>query len=481
MSGSGFALGLDIASYEWMAAITLIIVGKYFLPIFIEKGFYTIPEFVEKRFSTNLKTTLAVFWIGLYVVVNLASVLYLGSLALETIMGIPMIYGIIGLALFAAAYSLYGGLSAVAWTNVIQVIFLVLGGLVTTYIVLNTVPGGEGVIAGLKTVYESTPERFSMIFDESNTYYDMLPGIGVLIGGMWVANLYYWGFNQYIIQRILAAKSLKESQKGILFAAFLKLVIPLIVVIPGIAAYVMISDPEIMSKLGDSASHNLPSLEQADKAYPWLLQFLPTGMKGVAFAALAAAIVSSLASMLNSTSTIFTMDIYKQYINPAASDKVTVNVGRLSAAIALVIASIVAPLLGGIDQAFQFIQEYTGIVSPGILAVFMLGLFWKKTTNKAAIIGALTSIPIALYFKIAQNGWSTNPLFVDVPFMDQMGYTVLLTIGVIALVSYMQHKGADDDKGIPITKELFKTSPLFNIGAFAVLLIVAALYASFWN
>lgn len=444
MSGSGFALGLAIASYEWMAAITLIIVGKYFLPIFIEKGLYTIPEFVEKRFSTNLKTILAVFWIGLYVFVNLASVLYLGSLALETIMGIPMIYGIIGLAMFAAAYSLYGGLSAVAWTDVIQVVFLVLGGLVTTYIALNTVSGGEGVIAGIKTVYQATPERFSMIFDESNAYYDMLPGIGVLIGGMWVANLYYWGFNQYIIQRTLAAKSLKESQKGILLAAFLKLVIPLIVVIPGIAAYVMINDQDVMSSLGDSALNNLPSLDQADKAYPWLLQFLPTGMKGVAFAALAAAIVSSLASMLNSTSTIFTMDIYKQYINPTASDKATVNVGRLSAAVALVIASIMAPLLGGIDQAFQFIQEYTGIVSPGILAVFMLGLFWKKTTNKAAIIGALTSIPIALYFKVAPNGWSTSAFFVDVPFMNQMGYTVLLTVSVIALVSYMQHKGADD-------------------------------------
>ncbi|MFI0430474.1 sodium/sugar symporter [Mariniflexile sp. HMF6888] len=481
MSGSGFALGLAIASYEWMAAITLIIVGKYFLPIFIEKGLYTIPEFVEQRFSTNLKTILAVFWIGLYVFVNLASVLYLGSLALETIMGIPMVYGVIGLALFAAAYSLYGGLSAVAWTDVIQVVFLVLGGLATTYIALNTVSGGEGVISGMKTVYDAAPERFAMIFDKSNKYYDMLPGVGVLLGGMWVANLYYWGFNQYIIQRTLAAKSLKESQKGILLAAFLKLIIPMVVVIPGIAAYVMINDPEIMARLGSSALHNLPSLEQADKAYPWLLQFLPTGMKGVAFAALAAAIVSSLASMLNSTSTIFTMDIYKQYINPAASDKSTVNVGRLSAAVALIIASIMAPLLGGIDQAFQFIQEYTGIVSPGILAVFMLGLFWKKTTNKAAIVGALASIPIALYFKVAPNGWSTSPLFVDVPFMDQMGYTFLLTMGVIALVSYMQHKGADDKKGIPITKESFKTGPLFNIGAFAVLIIVAALYASFWN
>ncbi len=481
MSGSGFAVGLAIASYEWMAAVTLIIVGKFFLPIFIEKGLYTIPQFVEQRYSTTLKTILAVFWIALYVFVNLASVLYLGALALETIMGIPMIYGVIGLSLFAAAYSLYGGLSAVAWTDVIQVIFLILGGLVTTYLALNAVSDGNGVFAGMKIVYEAVPEKFAMILDKSNPEYKNLPGLGVLVGGLWVANLYYWGFNQYIIQRTLAAKSLRESQKGIIFAAFLKIVIPLIVVIPGIAAFVMINDTAIMDRLGEMASSNLPSLAEADKAYPWLLQFLPVGLKGVAFAALAAAIVSSLASMLNSTSTIFTMDIYRQYFNTNASDKKTVNVGRLSAGAALIIAGIMAPLLGGIDQAFQFIQEYTGLVSPGILAVFLLGLFWKKTTNRAAIIGALSSIPIALYFKVGQNGWSDSPIFVDVPFLDQMGYTLLLTMGIIVLVSLQQNKGADDPKGIPLSRALFKTSAKFNIGAYAALIIIAAIYAIFWN
>ena len=481
MSGSGFAVGLAIASYEWMAAITLIIVGKFFLPIFIDKGIYTIPEFVEKRYSTNLKTILAVFWIGLYVFVNLASVLYLGALALETIMGIPMVYGVIGLGMFAAAYSLYGGLSAVAWTDVIQVSFLVLGGLATTYLALNAVSDGNGMLAGLRMVYETVPEKFVMILDESNPEYKNLPGIGVLVGGLWVANLYYWGFNQYIIQRTLAAKSLRESQNGIMFAAVLKIIIPLIVVIPGIAAYVMINDAGIMDRLGETAANNIPSLAQADKAYPWLLQFLPAGLKGVAFAALAAAIVSSLASMLNSTSTIFTMDIYRQYIEKDASDKKTVNIGRLSAAVALIVACIMAPLLGGIDQAFQFIQEYTGLVSPGILAVFMMGLFWKKTTNKAAIIGALTSIPIALYFKVGQNGWVESPYFFNIPFLSQMGYTALLTCGVIILVSLAQNKGEDDHKGIPLNKELFKTGPVFNIGAFAVMLITAAIYALFWN
>ncbi len=481
MSGSGFALGLAIASYEWMAALTLIIVGKYFLPIFIEKGLYTIPEFVEKRFSTELKTILAVFWIALYVFVNLASVLYLGGLAIETILGIDMMYAIIGLSLFAAAYSLYGGLSAVAWTDIIQVVFLVFGGLITTYLALNTVSGGEGVVAGLTHIYETAPDRFVMILDESNPQYENLPGIGVLIGGLWVANLYYWGFNQYIIQRTLAAKSLRESQKGILLAAGLKLIIPFIVVLPGIAAYVIVNDPALMANLGAEGLLNLPSDTEADKAYPWLLQFLPTGLKGVAFAALAAAIVSSLASMLNSTSTIFTMDIYKPYINPNASDKQTVNVGRLSAAGALVIGSIMAPLLGGIDQAFQFIQEYTGIVSPGILAVFILGLFWKKATNKAAIIGALVSIPIALYFKVAPKGWADSAFFVDVPWMDQMGYTTLLSMLVVVIVSYIQHKGADDEKGIAINSETFKTSSKFNIGSFAIMLILVALYAMFWK
>ncbi len=481
MSGSGFALGLAIASYEWMAAITLIIVGKYFLPIFIEKGLYTIPEFVEKRFSTNLKSILAVFWICLYVFVNLASVLYLGALALETIMDIPMMYGVLGLALFSAAYSLYGGLSAVAWTDVIQVIFLILGGLVTTYLALNAISDGQGMITGLKQIYRAAPDRFVMILDKSNPEYKNLPGIGVLVGGMWVANLYYWGFNQYIIQRTLAAKSLKESQKGILMAAVLKLIIPLIVVIPGIAAYVMVNDPAILASLGDVGMQNIPTLAQADKAYPWLLQFLPSGLKGLAFAALTAAIVSSLASMLNSTSTIFTMDIYKQYLRPHAGDKETVNMGRISAAIALLIAGVMAPLLGSIDQAFQFIQEYTGIVSPGILAVFILGLFWKKTTNKAAIIGALTSIPIAMYFKVAPKGWLNSPLFIDVPFLDQMAYTSLLTMLVIVLVSYFQLNGNDDEKAINISKETFITSPVFNISSFAIILTLVALYSFFWS
>ncbi len=484
MSGSGFAGGLAIATYEWMAALTLIVVGKFFLPIFIKKKIYTIPEFVEQRYSSQLKTILAVFWIGLYVFVNLASVLYLGGLALQTILGIDMLTAVIGLATFAAAYSLYGGLSAVAWTDIIQVIVLVLGGLVTTYLALDTVSGGKGFLEGLTTVYQAVPERFDMILEKTNPEYMNLPGIGVLIGGMWIANLYYWGFNQYIIQRTLAAKSLEESQKGILFAAGLKMIIPLIVVIPGIAAYVIVNDPALLGSLGEAGMSNLPSAGQADKAYPWLMQFLPTGLKGIAVAALAAAIVSSLASMLNSTATIFTMDIYKQLINPEAGESKTVNIGRLSAFVSLVIATIMAPLLGGIDQAFQFIQEYTGIVSPGILSVFVLGLFWKKTSNKGAIYGALTSIPIALFFKVGPKGWMAGSalegLFPTLPFLDQMGLTALISMLVIALVSLKENKDKDDDKRIVLDKGTFTTSSLYNIGSFALMIILAFLYAFFW-
>ena len=484
MSGSGFAGGLAIATYEWMAALTLIVVGKFFLPIFIKKKNYTIPEFVEQRYSSQLKTILAVFWIGLYVFVNLASVLYLGGLALQTILGIDMLTAVIGLAAFAAAYSLYGGLSAVAWTDIIQVVVLVLGGLVTTYLALDTVSGGKGFLEGLSTIYNAVPERFDMILEKSNPEYMNLPGIGVLIGGMWIANLYYWGFNQYIIQRTLAAKSLEESQKGILFAAGLKMIIPLIVVIPGIAAYVIVNDPVLLGSLGESGLSNIPSSGEADKAYPWLMQFLPTGLKGVAVAALAAAIVSSLASMLNSTATIFTMDIYKQLINKNASETKTVNIGRLSAFIALIIGTIMAPLLGGIDQAFQFIQEYTGIVSPGILSVFILGLFWKKTSNKGAIYGALISIPIAMFFKVGPKEWMANSIFEGffptLPFLDQMGLTAILSMVVIVLVSIKENKEKDDIKCIPLEKGIFDTAAIYNIGSFSLMILLTGLYAFFW-
>lgn len=484
MSGSGFALGLAISSYEWMAAITLLIVGKYFLPIFIEKGICTIPEFVEKRFSRELKTILAVFWIGLYVFVNITSVLYLGALAMKTVMGIDMIYAMIGLSLFAAAYSLYGGLASIAWTDVLQVVFLIFGGLATTYLALNTVSNGEGIWEGMQIIYEKAPEKFSMILDKSNPEYVNLPGIGVLVGGLWIANLYYWGFNQYIIQRALAAKSIQEAQKGIVLAAFLKILIPFIVVIPGIAAYVIVNDPSALSALGADGLTNIPSSGAADKAYPWLIQFLPSGLKGLAFVALTAAIVSSLASMLNSTATIFTLDIYKPYLNPTASDSNQVSIGRITSLVALAIGTMVAPFLGGIDQAFQFIQEYTGVVSPGILAVFLLGLFWKKGTNQAVIMGTLFSIPVAFFFKVGPKGWaagsSVESWFPSLPFLDQMGLTFLLALIFMMVWSFVQNKGKVDSKAFDIERKTFKTNPEFQISIFVILLILTFLYAYFW-
>jgi len=490
MSGSGFALGLAIASYEWMAAITLLIVAKYFLPIFIEKGLYTIPEFIEKRYSTNLKTILAVFWIALFVFVNLTTVLYLGGKALDTVIGTGdgsiLITSIVGLALFAAAYSLWGGLAAVAWTDVVQVVVLIFGGFMMTYYALLFVSGDSNSwIVGLKDVYNTVPERFSMILSKGeiftpngkDAWWD-LPGLAVLVGGIWVANLYYWGFNQYIIQRTLAAKSLREGQKGLVFAAFLKLLIPIFVVLPGIIAYVMVLDPET----GNFIKESLPSSFLAsdgsisnDNASPWLIKtIIPIGLKGLILASLAAAIVSSLASMINSTSTIFTMDIYKSLINKEATDDQMVKVGRISGFVALMIALVIAPQLGSLGQVFQFIQEYTGVVSPGILAVFLMGLFYKKSTNNAAILGVLISIPIAMYFKIAPDSW----FFVNIPFMHQMLITCLGTIFIIFAISYIEGN-KDNPKAIHLSKELFKTSTTFNISAFVVLLITVFLYSFF--
>ena len=495
MSGSGFALGLAIASYEWMAAITLLVVGKYFLPIFIEKGLYTIPEFIEKRFSSNLKTILAIFWIALFVFVNLTTVLYLGGKALDTIVGTGdgsiLLNSIVGLGLFAAAYSLWGGLAAVAWTDVVQVVLLIFGGLLMTYFALTNVTDSGNAVDGLLYVYNAVPERFSMILSKGeiitpngkDAYFD-LPGLSVLIGGLWVANLYYWGFNQYIIQRTLAAKSLKEGQKGIVFAAFLKLLIPVIVVIPGIIAYVMNLDP-VTGELNTGLLASEGFIGNAgnianDNAAPWLIKnFIPAGLKGLILAALAAAIVSSLASMINSTSTIFTMDIYKSLIRPKATNKQMVRVGRLTGLVALVIAMVLAPQLGSLGQVFQFIQEYTGVVSPGILAAFLMGLFYKRATNNAAIWGVILSIPIAMYFKVAPNGWSDASIFVDIPFMQQMLLATLLSIGLIVGISAAEGKG-NDPKGITLTSNLFATSPSFNIGAMIVVIITAFLYAFFW-
>jgi len=478
MSGSGFAVGLAIASYEWIGAIGLIIVAKFFLPVFIKQGLYTIPEFVEKRFNTSLKTILAVFWICLFIFVNLTSVLFLGAKALDTILGsgdgsmiMPFI---LGLAFFAAAYSIWGGLSAVAWTDVIQVVLLIVGGLITTFIALNHVTPDGGIFNGLSHLYNVAGEKFHMILDKNHPEYMNIPGIGILIGGIWVANLYYWGFNQYIIQRALAAKSLSEAQRGLAFAGFLKLIVPIIVIIPGIIAYVMFTQHEgtaVVEGVKDVFTRQNGAIDY-DRSYPWLIStFIPVGIKGLVVAALSAAIVSSLASMLNSTATIFTMDIFKPYFGNKAGNKILVRVGRISVLAALIIAASIAKKLGSVPQMFQYIQEYTGLVSPGILAVFMLGLFWKKTSVKGAISGILASIPIALLLKF---------LPIEMPFLDQMFYTFILTMAVIVMISLTTAPGDDDPKAISLDRELFITGKKFNISAYVLCIILVVLYIVFW-
>lgn len=465
MSGSGFRVGLAIATYEWMAAVTLLIVAYFFLPIYLKKGIFTMPQFLEVRYDTRVRTLLAVFWLLVYVFVNLTSVLYLGALAMEGIMGIPLWYGVIGLALFAGLYSVYGGLKAVAWTDVVQVIFLVGGGLLTTYLALDAFGGGQGAIVGFERLLGEAGDRFNMILfkgelmyedgGEMKDAYDLLPGLSVLLGGMWIANLFYWGCNQYIIQRALAAKSLKEAQRGVAFAGYLKLLLPLVVVIPGIVAYAL------QAPIG-----------KGDEAYPWLLNaYVGPGLKGLAFAALIAAIVSSLASMMNSTSTIFTMDIYRHYIRKGASEKNMVKIGRTVAVVCLVIAVLLAPQLAGLDQVFQYIQEYTGMVSPGVLAIFIMGLFWKKSTPNAALVSALMSIPLSILMKYALPG---------LPFIDRMGVAFLASVFLIVVISLIENKGKDHEKGITIEGDWRSTDPVFAVLAFGILGITAALYILWW-
>ncbi len=451
MSGSGYAIGLAIASYEWMAAITLIIIGKYFLPILLEKKIYTMPQFLEQRFDKRVQMLMAFFWLAVYTFVNLAAVLYLGALAVKTITGVDMLYGMLFLAAFSMAYSLYGGLKAVALTDVVQVVLLVLGGLLVTYLALDKISGGEGVIAGFATLLEKTPSSFDLILSSDHEDYISLPGISVLLGGMWIMNLSYWGFNQYITQRSLAAKNLREAQKGMALAAYLKLLMPVIVVLPGIAALLLV-----------------PDLERPDMAYPELMKLVPTGLLGLCFAALVAAVASSIASMANSISTIFTMDIYRQLSKSEVSEKKLVMIGRSAAGIAMVIAMIIAqPLLGQFDQAFQYIQEFTGFFTPGIVAIFILGFFVKRANANSALVAAVASVVLSLL------AWIFWP---ELPFMDRVGLVFIACLGLGLLVREKQ----DSDKAIHLKHLDFSTTTGFNIAALCIILILAALYATWW-
>lgn len=452
MSGSGYAIGLAMATYEWIAALGLLIVAKFFIPIFLKKKIFTMPQFLEERFDRRVKTVMALFWLAVFVFINLTSILYLGALTIEKVMGVPMIVGVLGLAAFAGIYSIYGGLKAVALTDVIQVVFLIGGGLITTYIALDLLGDGEGACRGFVNLCAQAEDKFHLILDKSHPGYKDLPGISVIVGGLWVANLYYWGCNQYIIQRALAAKSVSEAQKGMVFAGFIKLLIPLLVVIPGIAAFAL----------------NAP-LEKSDEAYPWLLSnLLPTGVKGVAFAALTAAIVSSLASMMNSVSTIFTMDIYRSYIRPAAGQTQLVRTGRWASFAALLIAVLIAPMLSGLDQAFQYIQEFTGFISPGALSIFLAGFFYKRATANGALAAALGSFAFSTLLKLVCT---------DLPWMDRMGIVFLLCCGLIVL---MGKKKQANNPRYAIDSTLFRTGKFFNVLSIIIIAILILFYWLWW-
>jgi len=453
MSGSGFAIGLGIASYEWMAALTLLIVGKFFLPIFIRRRIYTMPQFLEQRYSGAVRSLMAVFWLGVYTLVNLTSILWLGALTINTLTGLDLGLGLILLAAFAMTYSLYGGLKAVALTDIIQVVMLVIGGLLICYLTLDAVSAGQGVLRGFVLLTEQAPEKFDMILSRENPNWEYLPGLSVLLGGLWIMNLSYWGFNQYIIQRALAAKNIREAQKGVVFAAFLKLLVPLLVVFPGIAAFVL-----------------QPDLSRPDEAYPTMMSLAPAGARGLIFAALVAAIVSSLGSMVNSIATIFTLDLYKPLM-PRTDEHRLVWIGRGVALCAMVIAVVTArPLLGEAEQAFQYIQEFTGFFTPGIVVLFLFGLFWKRTTATAAFAAALGSAVYSLFLKLG---------FPTVPFMNRVGY-VFVACAITAIVVTLAQGRGRHAKAVQYSGIDFTTSRSFNFLSAVIAVVLIALYWHWW-
>lgn len=488
MSGSGFKMGLAIATYEWMAAATLIIVAVFFMPVYLKNKIFTMPQYLEKRYNSNVAMIMAVFWLLLYVLVNLTSILYLGALAISSISGLNLTFCMVALAFFALMITL-GGMKVIGYTDVIQVFFLILGGLVTTYLALNLVAesfGTTGVLNGFNVMTEKANDHFHMIFEKSNPNYMDLPGLSVLIGGMLIINLNYWGCNQYITQRALGA-DLQTARSGILFAAFLKILMPIIVVLPGIAAFVLYQNGGFQTEMLQDGSVN------PDRAYPVLLNLLPVGLKGLSFAALTAAIVASLAGKANSIATIFTLDVYKNKINTEATDQKLISIGKLTIAIALLVAVVVAPFLG-IDKkgGFQYIQEYTGFVSPGVFAMFILGFFWKKTTSNAALFAIIGGFILSILFKFMPGvvdlsflngvGFSVPNAegIYETPFVDRMGFVFIICLIVMYFISIYETKNGVVTNGLEIEKSMFKMSPSFTVGALIITGILVALYTVFW-
>jgi SSS family solute:Na+ symporter len=490
MAGSGFKIGLAISAYEWMASVTLIIVATFFIPVYLKNKIFTMPQFLHQRYNGTVAMIMAIFWLALYVVVNLTSILYLGAIAVSSVSGLNLTFCMYALAIAAVIITL-GGMKVIGFTDVIQVFFLILGGLATTYLALNLVSdhyGTTGVINGFNILMDQANNHFHMIVKRDDPNYIDLPGLTVLLGGLWIVNLNYWGCNQYITQRALGA-DLPTARGGLLFAAFLKMLMPVIVVLPGIAAFVLYKENVFgASEFGAGADLN------PDRAYPVLLNILPVGLKGLSFAALTAAVVASLAGKANSIATIFTLDVYKKVLNVNASEKKMVAVGKISVVVAMLLGILIAPHLG-IDKkgGFQFIQEYTGFVSPGIFAMFILGFFWKKTTSSAALFATIGGFLFSIVLKflpgmmdlsfLAPFGFAVKPegsSIYEIPFLDRMGFVFVFCIIGMVLISLIQGHGRTNPKGLEIDSSMFRPNRSFAIGSAFVLAIITMLYTVFW-
>ena len=499
MSGNGFRLGLAISAYEWLAAISLVVVAVFFMPVYLKNRIYTMPQFLKTRYNETVAMIMAIFWLFLYIFVNLTSILYLGAIAINNLTGGEHFHLImIGLAVFALFITL-GGMKVIGYTDVIQVLVLTIGGLITSYIALTVVAEkfgyGSNALAGLQHLVKAAPDHFDMIFDKPTANstqkqiedYSSLPGIAMMLAGMWVANLNYWGCNQYITQRALGA-DLKTARTGILFAALLKLMMPLLVVVPGIAAYVLYQNGALQNQMLTGGVLN------QDNAYSSLVSFLPVGLKGLSMAALTAAIVASLAGKANSISTIYSLDIYKKYINKDANDTKTVSTGRIMILISLIIAIVINwnDTLGiGGKGGFEFIQKYTGYISPAIFPVFLLGFFWKKTTSRAAISGIMVGVILSILFDkflpsmlgnetILYTAYPTSSGSFEIPYLIQMGWVFVFTTLLIIVISLLDVKGQTRANDLQEDNAKYQLSKASIAMIVLVLGFVIAMYIRFW-
>jgi len=497
MSGNGFTVGIAVAAYEWIAAIALIIVAVFFMPVYLKNKIFTMPQFLKTRYNETVSLIMAIFWLFLYIFVNLTSILYLGAVAIDNLSGGEHFHLImLGLSVFAIIITL-GGMKVIGYTDVIQVLVLIIGGLATTYVALTMVSEhfgyGKNVMAGFNALLKDSPEHFRMILDKPGPgtpqaevdKYLMLPGISMYFIGQWIVNLNYWGCNQYITQRALGA-DLQTARTGILFAAFLKIMMPVIVMLPGIAAYVLYKNGGLQAEMAPDG------VLKADNAYSSILGFLPTGIRGLSLAALTAAIVASLAGKANSISTIFTLDIYKKYIKKEATEKQMVWTGRITILVAMIISIIFTwkDLLGiGREGGFTFIQKYTGFISPGVFAMFILGMFWKRTTGAAAIAGVITGFVLSVVFINYAPQWFGNDTFLytayqnkdgvyEIPFLLCMGYSFVFTVIVMVLMSLAGPR--INPKAFEIDSSMFKLKPMTTALVVVILLIISLIYARFW-